>query len=152
MEYYINVVYDLEKDNYPQSEQEVIEKALKIDDDMMTYYKSIMLAYDRMKNMIVSRTSEIYTKTLSDIEGWIKEIAIMYGKLKFLIDYTKNYSYEKLRRTSILILNLEIFINRSIDFLIQESHKEKISERKYYEFALGIGNDIKCAIEEASVF
>ena len=152
MEHYINVVYDIEKNNYPQSSSEASERALQIDKELMNYYKSIMLAYERLKNIHIIEESEKYEKTLSDIEGWVKEIAILYGKLRFLIEYAKQYSYEKLRRTSSLIMNLEIFLYKNIDKLINESHITNPNERRYYEFCLGIGYDIKCVIDEATFF
>lgn len=157
MEHYVTVVCDLERDHFPQSSSEVIERATSLDDMLYNYFKSISKAYERIrkeynkKDATKSMSKEEYIKTLSDIEGWIKEVAIIYGKFKFLADYTKNYSYEKLRRTSNIVLNLELFLNKSIEYLINESHKTNPSERKYYEFALGIGYDIKNAIEEADV-
>lgn len=151
MEHYINVVYDIERNKYPQSSFEATERALQIDKEMMDYYKAIMISYDKLKYIDINRENEKYEHMLSDIEGWIKEIAILYGKLKFLIDYTKQYSYEKLRRTSNLILNLEIYLHKNIEYLVNESHKNKASERKYYEICLGLGYDIKCAIDEANL-
>lgn len=150
MEHYITVVADLERNHYPQSIKEAIERAISLDNELYNYFCAINEAYIRLKSIGSNSTSkDDKYKILSDVEGWIKEIAIIYGKLKYLVDYTKDYSYERLRRNSQLILNLEIFLNKSIDSLISESHKTNINDKRYYEFALGIGYDIKFALLEA---
>ena len=147
MEYYITVSYDNEKHRYPQSVEEAIERALELDNELCEYFEAITKGYSRRSKIDKNTDKDNYMQITSDIEGWIKEVCVIYGKLKFLVEYTKDYSYERLRRTSLIVLELEALLYKSINHLLDEFHKDKVTDREYKEFCIGIGYRIKDALK-----
>jgi len=156
MEAYIICFCKDESDHYPQSLREVRERISNYESMLVNYQKAIGTSYYRIE--IKETDKDLIESLKHDVEGYVLEIAILFGRLKFITRYLSEQSFERFRRITSKVLEMDLKMNSMISKLLEQSKGlseakllgQSRNKTKKYEIEIGIEKIMNEVIDEFS--
>ena len=146
MENYVISFYKEESEHYPQSLKDVTDRIEYLERFLNNYQKAVGISYNKID--YEETDNEVINRLYSDIEGYVLEVFILYGRMKFLVKYVLEESFEKFRRITPKALQLDLTLSTMINNLLTESKKDK----RRYSIETGIEKIILEVIKEIENF
>ena len=146
MENYVISFYKEESEHYPQSLKDVTDRIEYLERFLNNYQKAVGISYNKID--YEETDNEVINRLYSDIEGYVLEVFILYGRMKFLVKYVLEESFEKFRRITPKALQLDLTLSTIINNLLIESKKDK----RRYSIETGIEKIILEVIKEIENF